>query len=123
MSFKYIFTAKVCRLLINEKEEKLDWTPLMEDGILGATKHLYNWLCPLVGRSVGWSVGNAFVRRSTRRTLLAYLALLPQFSLSKNEISALSLILGQEARISALQLRFFCIEAKISVQSDVSLDS
>ena len=38
---------------------------------LGATKHLYNWLCP----SVGWSVGYAFVRRSTRRTLLAYLAL------------------------------------------------
>ena len=37
----------------------------------GATKHLYNWLCP----SVGWSVGYAFVRRSTRRTLLAYLAL------------------------------------------------
>ena len=24
---------------------------------LGATKHLYNWLCPSVGRSVGWSVG------------------------------------------------------------------
>ena len=42
---------------------------------LGATKHLYNWLCPLVCRSVGLSVGNAFVRRSTRRTLLAYLAL------------------------------------------------
>ena len=41
---------------------------------LGATKHLYNWLCPLVCRSVGWS-GNAFVRRSTRHTLLAYLAL------------------------------------------------
>ena len=41
---------------------------------LGATKHLYNWLCPLVGRSVGWS-GNAFVRRSTCCTLLAYLAL------------------------------------------------
>ena len=45
---------------------------------LGVTKHLYNWLCP----SVGWLVcrfvgllGNAFVRRSTRRTLLAYLAL------------------------------------------------
>ena len=37
---------------------------------LGATKHLYNWLCP----SVGLSVCNAFVRRSTRRTLLAYLA-------------------------------------------------
>ena len=39
---------------------------------LGATKHLYNWLCPLVGWSVGWlvgrSVGNAFIRRSTRRT-------------------------------------------------------
>ena len=30
----------------------------------------------LVGRSVGLLVGNAFVRRSTRRTLLAYLALL-----------------------------------------------
>ena len=29
----------------------------------------------LVGRLVCWSVGNAFVRRSTRRTLLAYLAL------------------------------------------------
>ena len=28
---------------------------------LGATKHLYNWLCPLVCRLVGWSVGNAFV--------------------------------------------------------------
>ena len=42
---------------------------------LGATKRLYNWLCPLVCRSVGLS-GNAFVRRSTRRTLLAYLALL-----------------------------------------------
>ena len=37
---------------------------------LGATKHLYNWLCPSVCL---W--GNAFVRRSTRRTLLAYLAL------------------------------------------------
>ena len=24
---------------------------------LGATKHLHNWLCPSVGRSVGWSVG------------------------------------------------------------------
>ena len=42
---------------------------------LGAPTHLYNWLCPLVGRSVGWLVCNAFVRRSTRRTLLAYLAL------------------------------------------------
>ena len=40
-------------------------------GFLGATKHLYNWLCP----SVGQSVCNAFVRQSTRRTLLAYLAL------------------------------------------------
>ena len=40
---------------------------------LGATKQLYNWLCPLVGQSVGY----AFVRRSTRRTLLAYLALFP----------------------------------------------
>ena len=47
---------------------------------LGATNHLYNWLCPTVGRSVsglvgqsvgrsvGWSVSNAFVRRFTRRT-------------------------------------------------------
>ena len=38
---------------------------------LGAKKHLYNWLCP----SVCWSVCNAFVQRSTRRTSLAYLAL------------------------------------------------
>ena len=30
----------------------------------------------LVGWSVGWLVGNAFVRRATRRTLLAYLAML-----------------------------------------------
>ena len=44
---------------------------------LGATKHLYNWLCPLVCRSVCLS-GNAFVRRSTRRTTLAYLALFPR---------------------------------------------
>ena len=42
---------------------------------LGATKHLYNWLCPLVGRLVGRSVGNTFVRRSTPSHLLAYLAL------------------------------------------------
>ena len=26
---------------------------------LGATKHLYNWLCPSVSRSVGWSVGRS----------------------------------------------------------------
>ena len=44
---------------------------------LGAPKHLYNWLC----LSVGWSVGNAFIRRSTRRTLLAYLALFFYFFL------------------------------------------
>ena len=40
---------------------------------LGATKHLYNWLCPSVGSSVCQS-GNAFVQQSTCRTLLAYLA-------------------------------------------------
>ena len=42
---------------------------------LGAPTHLYNWLCPSVCLSVVLSVcllGNAFVRRSTRRTLLAY---------------------------------------------------
>ena len=33
---------------------------------LGAPKHLYNWLCPLVDRSVGLLVGNAFVQQSTR---------------------------------------------------------
>ena len=27
---------------------------------LGATKHLYNWLCPSVGWSVGWSVTHLF---------------------------------------------------------------
>ena len=27
---------------------------------LGATKHLYNWLCPSVGRLVGWSVTHSF---------------------------------------------------------------
>ena len=43
------------------------------NAFLGATKHLYNWLCPSVCWLVCWS-GNAFVRRSTRRTLLAYLA-------------------------------------------------
>ena len=44
---------------------------------LGTTKHLYNWLCPSVGCLVGRSVwSNAFVQRSTRCTLLAYLALL-----------------------------------------------
>ena len=38
----------------------------------GAPKHLYNWLCP----SVCWLLGNVFVRRSTRRAILANLALL-----------------------------------------------
>ena len=28
--------------------------PLRQTVFLGATKHLYNWLCPLVGRSVCW---------------------------------------------------------------------
>ena len=54
---------------------------------LGATKHLYNWLCPLVGWLVGLS-GNAFVRRSTRRTLLAYLALFNK--MNRKESSDLS---------------------------------
>ena len=47
---------------------------VLDSLFLGASKHLYNRLCPLVGRSVGWS-GNGFVQRSTRRTLLAFLAL------------------------------------------------
>ena len=29
---------------------------------LGATKHLYDWLCPLVGQLVGWSVGRSVGR-------------------------------------------------------------
>merc|ERR1712237_306608 len=28
--------------------------------LLGATKHLYNWLCPLVGRSVFLSITHSF---------------------------------------------------------------
>ena len=28
--------------------------------LLGATKHLYNWLCPSVGLSVGWSATHSF---------------------------------------------------------------
>ena len=43
---------------------------------LGAPKHLYDRLFPSDGQLVCWS-GNAFVRRSTRRTLLACLALFP----------------------------------------------
>ena len=49
---------------------------------LGATKHLYNWLCPSLCRSVGLS-GNAFVRRFTRRTLLALFAFMALFSCSE----------------------------------------
>ena len=30
--------------------------PTLKDVFLGATKHLYNWLCPLVGWLVGQSV-------------------------------------------------------------------
>ena len=41
---------------------------------LGATKHLYNRLCPSVGRLVC----NAFVRQSTPSHLLTYLALFLQ---------------------------------------------
>ena len=33
---------------------------LCQKGFLGATKHLYNWLCPLVCRSVGLSVTHSF---------------------------------------------------------------
>ena len=47
----------------------------LDDLFLGAKKHLYNWLCPLVG----WS-GNAFARRSTRHTILAYMALFSLYS-------------------------------------------
>ena len=63
---------------------------------LGATKHLYNWLCPLVGRSVCLSVClsvcKAFVRRSTRRTLLAYLALFLHSPLLRNVFFLFSLL-------------------------------
>ena len=51
---------------------------LIQLSLMGAKKHLYNWLWPLVGLSVCRSVslsGNAFVQQSTHRTLLAYLAL------------------------------------------------
>ena len=44
----------------DELREALDVTlealPLEERDFLGATKHLYNWLCP----SVGWLIGNAY---------------------------------------------------------------
>ena len=48
------------------------WTECL---FLGATKHLFNWLCPSVGQLVSWSVGwsvdrsvaEAFVWRYTRR--------------------------------------------------------
>ena len=49
---------------------------------LDASSHLFNRMCSLVGRSVGLLVGKAFVRRSTRRTLLAYLALFLYSNLS-----------------------------------------
>ena len=31
-----------------------------KESFLGATKHLYNWLCPSVGLSVGRSVTHSF---------------------------------------------------------------
>ena len=37
-----------------------------------STSYIYNRLCQSVGQSVGWSVGNAFIWRSTC-TILAYL--------------------------------------------------
>ena len=44
------------------------WYAYVQNTFLGATKHLYNWLCLLVGWLVGWLVGNTFVRRSTCHT-------------------------------------------------------
>ena len=35
---------------------QLQW-PIVLTSFLSATKHLHNWLCPSVGRLVGWSVG------------------------------------------------------------------
>ena len=64
-------------LLDSHKEKVCEMLPF-----IGATKHLYLWLCPSVGLSVCLSVGNAFVRQSTRRTLLAYLALLTGHSVT-----------------------------------------
>ena len=76
----FLAVSFVCRLIWPPKQTNF-LQPLKrkrENHFLGATKHLYNWLCPLVVRwSVGWSVCNAFVRQSTCRTLLAYLALFP----------------------------------------------
>ena len=50
---------------------------------LGAPTYLYNWLCPLVG----WSVCNAFVWRSTRRTLLGRVKSLPISVISNVSLS------------------------------------
>ena len=85
----YLFHGKYVLVLLREmtrlrwllrraerEAEFLDFSCVTVYVFLGATKHLYNWLCPLVCLSVCLSVGNAFVRRSSRRTLLAYLALL-----------------------------------------------
>ena len=33
---------------------------ITDNVFLGATKHLYNWLCLLVGQSVGWLVTHLF---------------------------------------------------------------
>ena len=50
---------------------------------LGAPTYLYNWLCPLVG----WFVCNAFVWRSTRRTLLGLVKYLPISVISNVSLS------------------------------------
>ena len=64
-------TNELANGLFNGMAYRLANGDMKHSRFLGATKHLYNWLCPLVGLLVC----NAFVRRSTRRTLLANLAL------------------------------------------------
>ena len=78
----------------DEKQKKLVWRIKVGSILfLGATKHRYNWLCPLVGWSVCLSVCNAFVRGSTRCTLLAYLALFFVSCQDLHHLRALILIL------------------------------
>ena len=74
LQLKWIFFHRNQKKCEQKKKRKQFMYPFTRNWwfiFLGATKHLYNWLCPSVGRSVF----NAFVRRSTRRTLLAFLAL------------------------------------------------
>ena len=73
---KYVIRDKQPRSvrLINKQNKRIIKSNVRV--FLGATKHLYNWLCPLVGWLVGRSVGRQHIHSTIHMShLIALLGL------------------------------------------------